>query len=104
MYTPVQMFAHFSRIYIYIFAQIYYMHVMCICVHFVYVHTLYIYYMYMHLQMFAPFLAADGLTVSEFVHREVEPLDKEVEQARTLARSLAALRFKRGVFLCVGAR
>jgi len=31
-------------------------------------------------QMFAPFLAADGLTVKDFATREVEPLDKEVEQ------------------------
>jgi len=54
----------------------------------------------MHLQMFAPFLAADGLTVSEFVHREVEPLDKEVEQVLSLSRSLAALRFKSRRCLC----
>ena len=50
--------------------------------------------------MFAPFLAADGLTVSEFVHREVEPLDKEVEQVLSLSRSLAALRFKSRRCLC----
>ena len=35
--------------------------------------------------MFAPFLAADGLTVKDFVHREVEPLDKEVEQIQIMA-------------------
>lgn len=38
-----------------------------------------------YVQMFAPFLAADGLTVKEFVHREVEPLDKEVEQIQIMA-------------------
>jgi len=30
--------------------------------------------------MFAPFLPSDGLTVKDFATREVEPLDKEVEQ------------------------
>ena len=42
-------------------------------------------YLQQQQEMFAPFLAADGLTVSEFVHREVEPLDKEVEQIQIMA-------------------
>jgi len=36
-------------------------------------------------EMFAPFLAADGLTVKDFATREVEPLDKEVEQIQMMA-------------------
>jgi hypothetical protein len=30
--------------------------------------------------MFSPFLEAEGLTVKDFCNREVQPLDKEVEQ------------------------
>lgn len=38
---------------------------------------------------FAPFLAVDGLTVKDFVNREVEPLDTEVEHLQILALTQA---------------